>query len=122
MSELLINELTGVVTQKIGDTVFELKASIRNVAELQSRLGVVGLRQMQEMILSQDARAVLHGLQALCVSKNADKANDLLFAKHGLTIITLVSTALTAGMPDPEKDNEDQDAFDFGGDDLLEGK
>lgn len=98
-SAVVANEVSGEVTVRLQGVEFVLKATMPNVAALQSALDTPGLRTLNIMLATSDARVIYHGMKCLCVSGNADKLDDMLFPSVIGDAVEAVNTAMVLGMP-----------------------
>lgn len=102
-----INKLSGVVSVTLDGVGYKLKATMPNMAALQAAIDVPGLRMLNALISTGDARLAYHGMRCLCVSGNAQELDNLLFPAWVADAIEAVSDALQVGLPDPVEDGNE---------------
>jgi hypothetical protein len=100
-----VNAATGEVTVELAGKTFRLHATMPRVADYQAKLGVRGFRGIHEGLEQSDARAVYHGLRALCSSGNGEAFDGMLLTPHMAPAIAAIYKALFAGLPEAKDDD-----------------
>lgn len=95
------NPVTGEVTFELAGKTYTLHATMKRVAELNTRLAVPGLEMVAMMVKCRDARAIYWGLVCLCSAGSTADFDKLLLTPHMNDAALAISAALEAGLPDP---------------------
>ncbi len=97
---MITNPVTGEVTFTLAGKEYKLLASMKRLADYQTRLAIPGLAMITVMIKCRDARAIYEGLKCLCSSGNAADFDNMLLTPHMDTASEAISAALEAGLPE----------------------
>lgn len=98
----------GDVELKLNGEKFTLRGTFQAVADYQAALGVDGLVPIIEMLGAFHAEALVQGVRCLGSKKAHKKLLSLNYGEHHIDVQEAILQALTASMPEPDQDGEDE--------------